>query len=313
MGDQQHINSSHMRAATRLSAITEEKYLYGSESAEYLSEDEEYSAWNPQYYSTTVDLAPSTISLSAWVEQALNTSQNHSVVDVDGVNTLMSMGFERIACERALSENANRIDRATDWLLHGDPNVDTLEDVLDAVEATGQEDWEEVMSWLDGQSDRSESDGWTVADEVMSACGSEATEFDVASTCGRTTSANRSQPSAALLQVRAERAAVRAKKHERQIRAKMDAQFSGNTTNLLPTNFDQTRQAEVRREELRKLLRKRFNTVIGRGRPVSEVEALAKIKQRQALHQTLLRQRNQASCVRTSAKNWGRVEKACCV
>merc|ERR1712146_574667 len=62
--------------------------------------------------------------------------------------------------------------------------------------------WEDVTNLLDVHSDCSEAcNGWTVADEVMSACGSEATEFDVASTCGRMVSSARPRPSAALKQV----------------------------------------------------------------------------------------------------------------
>jgi hypothetical protein len=66
----------------------------------------------------------------------------------------------------------------------------------------------------------------------------------------------------------------------------------------------------LRMTELRRMLKKRFNLIIGHGRGIDEVERVAMIKQRQAIRQSIKNMRNRAASIQAKGRSACRAVKA---
>ena len=171
-----------------------------------------------------------------------------------------------------------------------DTHHEVLDEVLEQLDGRSLEDFQEVLDWLESSSDAS---GWTYADDSLSTCDS---EFELVAA---PTEAAPKQSQLPAQGPKASRSDDRPKPEAR--RAAAAQQWESEAA--------RNREAERKRDELRQLLRKRFNTVIGRSRSLADVEALLRIKQRQKQKRCQASVRAQAGMQRLAAQRWGRAEK----
>ena len=280
------------------------------------------------------DLA--TPNLACWIDHAIDlreTGTSETAWDCEactfrhdaGLSVLMQCSIceaPRLA-KRTKSDESNADDAEAAFALaselHADLTDAELQHVLDWLE-TASHARSDSSSWDEVRSVTSE---WTcAADDAFSTCDS---EFEVLEAVeGKPESAVRctldavSESSQQTEQARTNaRAARRAAKSAARAARYVQCSYTGGVEGRRGTVLEQherksglTAEEALRMTELRRMLKRRFNLVIGHGRGIEEVERVAMVKQRQAIQRFVWAARSRAASTRAQGRSACRSAKA---